>query len=70
MDFDRIKFVVRPTQAGFVVVEERYAGSSLVSTKELGMVHARKEDAIKALDSLFILTRQTSAGKRVESEVL
>ncbi len=68
MDFDRIKFQVKQNEAGFVVVEQRYAGSKLVSGKELGIVHGRKEDAFRALDSLVILTRQTSPKILIESE--
>lgn len=69
MNFDRIKFQVKKNEAGFVVLEQRYAGSSLVSSKELGIVYPRKEDAARAMDSLIILTRQTSSGKRIESGV-
>lgn len=69
MDCDRIKFLLKKTEAGHVVVEERYAGMRLASRKELGMVHARKEEALKALDSLFCLVRQTSPGIQVEREV-
>ncbi len=67
MEFDRIRFQIKETSAGFVVVEHRYAGASLVSVKELGIVHARKADAIKAIDSLRNLIGRSSPQAEVEA---
>ncbi|MCI0622955.1 MAG: hypothetical protein L0387_15075 [Acidobacteria bacterium] len=69
MNVDRIKFQIKPAPAGYVLLEERYAGSNLVSRKELGMVHPNKTDALRAMDSLVVLTRQAWSDKRIEAEV-
>jgi hypothetical protein len=67
MDCDKIRFLLKRTQAGYVVYHECYKGHELVSAKELGIVHHGREDALKAMDSLVILTRQTSPHTLIES---
>jgi hypothetical protein len=68
MDCDKIRFLVKRTEGGYVVYHECYKDQVLVSAKELGMVHYGREDALKAMDSLIILTRQTSPQTLIESE--
>jgi hypothetical protein len=66
MDADRIKFGIKKSEGGFVVIEECYKGPERIAGKELGMVHQRKEEALKLMDSLVILTRQTSPKALIE----
>jgi hypothetical protein len=68
MDCDKIRFLVKRTGAGYVVYHECFKDHVLVSAKELGMVHYGKEDALKAMDSLISLTRQTSPHTLIEFE--
>jgi hypothetical protein len=68
MDCDRIKFLIREIGAGYVVFEKRFSGTQLLSTKELGMVHHRKEDAFKAAHSLIALNRRTSPHASIDLE--
>jgi len=70
MNVDRIKLQIKPAASGYVVLEQRYAGSILVFKKELGMIHPTKANALSALESLATLTRQAWPDKRIEEEVL
>jgi hypothetical protein len=64
--FDRIIFHILRKYDGFVVCKELRDGERLVFSKELGIVYARREDAIRGTDSLVRLSKVTISGKKVE----
>ena len=66
LQFDRILFQIHKTHDGFIVTEEQYLGSNLVLKKELGIVYAKREDAIRAMDSLVRLSKQSFPQKTID----
>jgi len=63
---DRIKFHIQKKYDGFVVFQEQFDGTRLTSSKELGIIYARKQDAVRGMDSLVRLSKGTNPGKSVE----
>ena len=69
MQAESKKFRIQAQGRGFVLMEECYVGGQLVASKELGMIHLRKADALRALESLVVLNRASSPHLQIEREV-
>jgi hypothetical protein len=64
--FDRIQFKIQRKYSGFIIFEDQYEGPRLVSSKELGIVYASHQEAMRAMDSLVRLSKGLNPEKTIE----